>query len=236
MPSLSELIAQHKAATAGTQVSASAATPIARSQKETPNEAVKSNPVTQGKMSFSLGKIQSNQSDQVQKEEKTEVNPSGSSVSVAGVVIAPTASPVVVLPMAAPATVSLASQPAVSAAPAFDVTNILMTGVDAISANNLDAFLNTLQIIRQAYQDFGNISDMNLVIHAMKNILLEVKQHPEFVKLLLPEDIGMLVRILRESYGIAVVQKVERSGKRKANKEDERAFEEMMAGLGEIKL
>lgn len=231
MPSLSELIAQHKAATA--QQSSQPATSVVVPTKEAQN-------VAKPKLTFALGGSPSTNSVNSASEKKAEVlavaqSPVAAKTDASGAVLPlqppdkETTAPVSLQIQSVPTAVPLAQ-------PAFDVTNILMTGVDAIAANSLDGFRNTLQIIRQAYQDYGNITDMNLVIHAMKNILLEVKGHPEFVKLLLPEDIGMLVRILRESYGIAVTQKTERSSKRKASQADMNEFREMLDGFGELKL
>lgn len=115
-----------------------------------------------------------------------------------------------------------------------DVTDILKTGITNVKQADLEGFRKTLEIIREAYKKELPGQDISLITSAMKNILGEVRQHEEFMKLLLPQDIGMLVRILRESYGVVLNVKVTREKKKNINKKDEDEFRSLMDGFGDL--
>jgi len=210
MPTLSELIAQHKAKQALQEQQVSV------TQKEEKKDEVIKNPTSSPPVKLNLSFVLE------KKSEQTKENLPGPEQSVTGSAVSspPTPEGTAVYPS------DLKE----------DVTSILMTGKEVIDKGDLEGFKQTLDMIKEAYTNpnIGKLSDPNLIINAMKSLLLELKAHPEFVKLLLPEHVGMLVRTLRESYGIAINMKTERSKKRKENKKDLDDFKALIGDIGPL--
>lgn len=68
-----------------------------------------------------------------------------------------------------------------------------------------------------------------LVAQAIKNVLDTLKKYPQFRAVLAPEDVQLMVRSLRQSYGFVVAEKVEKKEK-KATKEKKTS--EVLDALG----
>ena len=62
-----------------------------------------------------------------------------------------------------------------------------------------------------------SLDDKELVSDAVRYIFQHVQQHPFLADMLAPEDIGLMVRGLRNSYASVVAKKSERSNKRATN-------------------
>lgn len=87
---------------------------------------------------------------------------------------------------------------------------------DTMVTTQVEEFKKNAQLL---YMKFTN-RDMIQVV--MKRILVDLDEHPELREFLAPEDVGMMIRLLRENYGMAVEAKkakVAKSGGRK-KKED----------------
>jgi len=71
-----------------------------------------------------------------------------------------------------------------------------------------------------------------LVSDAIRSVLIHVKKYPFLKDILLPEDCQLMVRALRESYGVAIVSKTVRAKKVSANQKDVTEVEDVLADLG----
>jgi len=67
---------------------------------------------------------------------------------------------------------------------------------------------NALQLIET------HIGDKEIIGDAVKNVLQLLQETPELCEILRPENGGLMVRALRESYGVVIQKKSERKGKR----------------------
>lgn len=70
-----------------------------------------------------------------------------------------------------------------------------------------------------------------LVLNATRNILISLKEHPEFKQMVLPEDCQLMVRGLRESHGLVQTSKIIKTNK---NKEKKKGSEENQALLDDL--
>ncbi len=66
----------------------------------------------------------------------------------------------------------------------------------------------------------NSISNKELVSDALKNILTNLKKHTFLNDLLLPEDCGLMVASLRESYGVTIAKKQTKKTKRDTTAQD----------------
>lgn len=76
-----------------------------------------------------------------------------------------------------------------------------------------------------------SIDNKELVADALKNIMVNIKQHVFLKDILLPEDCQLMVRGLRESYGVTIAKKQKKRGKRDTNAKDVEAVMEQLADL-----
>lgn len=71
--------------------------------------------------------------------------------------------------------------------------------------------LNFLETVDSIY---NILHDPELLGGVVRNILIELKSHPEYMKLVAPEDVRQWVRGMRESMGLARIKKTEAKAKR----------------------
>lgn len=76
-----------------------------------------------------------------------------------------------------------------------------------------------------------SIDNKELVADALKNIMVNIKQHVFLKDILLPEDCQLMVRGLRESYGVTIAKKQKKKGKRETTAKDVEAVMEQLADL-----
>lgn len=117
------------------------------------------------------------------------------------------------------------------AAPPIDLTmtDAELSEADIIHASQLEGFdqdaldeyQTNLSILRES------LGDQELVGQAIANLLQSMQQHSFLAKVLRPQDGGVMIRALRESYGVVIAKKSERSTKKaeKSKKIDDIASE-----------
>jgi len=71
--------------------------------------------------------------------------------------------------------------------------------------------LNFLETVDSIY---NILHDPDLLGGVVRNILIELKSHPEYMRLVAPEDVRQWVRGMRESMGLAKIKKTEAKAKR----------------------
>lgn len=75
--------------------------------------------------------------------------------------------------------------------------------------------------LKQALEILTNsIDNKELVADALKNIMINVKRHVFLQDILLPEDCQLMVRSLRESYGVTIAKKQTKKKKKDTNAAD----------------
>ena len=92
-----------------------------------------------------------------------------------------------------------------------------------------------MEAIREALNILeANITDKDLVAQSVRNVMLSLSTDPNLKDLLAPEDIGIMVRGLRESYGVAIVKKDGRRKKRDDAKVTQNEVDDLMKGFSLI--
>lgn len=85
--------------------------------------------------------------------------------------------------------------------------------VDTLGEGDVASFREAIQILHSSFEH------PELVSNATRNILISIREHPDFTKILAPEDFGAMIRAVRESHGMTVASKVlnkeKRTGKKK---------------------
>lgn len=66
----------------------------------------------------------------------------------------------------------------------------------------------------------NSIDNKEMVGDALKKIMLDLKRYPFLVNIMHPEDCNLMVRAVRESYGVTLAKKQGRSAKRKATSKE----------------
>jgi len=94
---------------------------------------------------------------------------------------------------------------------------------------NPEAIIELKQCMEILVSSFGQ---KELVSNAIRAVLIHVKKYPFLKDILLPEDCQLMVRALRESYGVAIVSKTTRAKKTSANQQDVTEAEDLLADLG----
>lgn len=104
-----------------------------------------------------------------------------------------------------------------SAEPRMD---LLPSGLpDTLPPELVVSFRESIQILHDCFDQPQLITD------ATRNILHKMAEHPEFQKLLLPQDCGLMVRALRESYNMVASSKIVNKTKRAESKSKSAQFE-----------
>ena len=85
---------------------------------------------------------------------------------------------------------------------------------DKFEQEQVEKIKNALEILK------NSLDDPDLVSEAIKNILTHLQEHPFLSDILAPEDLGMMVRGLRKSYGITIAKKKGKAKKKAANQAD----------------
>jgi hypothetical protein len=99
-----------------------------------------------------------------------------------------------------------------------------------------EAFLRNVKSIKDLFDQ------PELLAAAMRQVLVDLRDNPQFEGLMGHEDVGMMVRAMREAFGVAVVKKEERSkgkGRTKKAKElegDAAVFSKDLAVLANLEL
>ncbi len=81
----------------------------------------------------------------------------------------------------------------------------------------------------------NSMDNKELVADALKKIMLDLKRYPFLVNILHPADCNLMVRAVRESYGVTLAKKQTRSTKRAATSKEVEDTLELLGDL-EIKL
>ena len=78
---------------------------------------------------------------------------------------------------------------------------------------------------------YENMEDKEIVAQAMRAVLTDIRKNQNLRELIKPEDCGMMVRHLREEYGVEVIKK---AGKAKAKTESIQRQDDIMQELGDF--
>lgn len=95
------------------------------------------------------------------------------------------------------------------------------TQPDLMGKDDAEQFKVNLNMLRESFMH------KDLIAPVIRRILVDLDSHPEFEEFLAPEDCGLMVRMLRQSYGIMV--QVAQGKKR--NKKPEK---ELSVGIGDL--
>jgi len=79
----------------------------------------------------------------------------------------------------------------------------------------------------------NSMDNKELVGDALKKIMLDLKRYPFLVNIMHPEDCNLMVRAVRESYGVTLAKKQDRSDKRKATSKE---VEDTLELLGDMEI
>jgi hypothetical protein len=90
---------------------------------------------------------------------------------------------------------------------------------------DMNGIQEALEILRTS------IDNLELVGNATRNILLSIKEHPEFADILRPEDCQLMIRGLRESHGITVSSKIANKEKKTKNSESVQSVSDMIGDI-----
>ncbi len=98
---------------------------------------------------------------------------------------------------------------------------------DEYNKETVDKLKSSLDVLT------NSIDNKELVGDALKKIIIDIKRHPFLADILHPEDCQLMVRALRENYGITIVKKQTRSAKKEATSKD---VDEVMDMLGDMEI
>lgn len=113
------------------------------------------------------------------------------------------------------------------------LTDIELTGInhdsqpEKFNEKTVAQFKAAVKTVHEHVDDKGLIGD------AIKNVLSMLEEHDFLKKIVQPQDIGMMVRGLRENYGVVIQKKQTRTTKRRAGAEE---VEKIMADLSDIEI
>lgn len=101
------------------------------------------------------------------------------------------------------------------------------TMLEQFTPEAVDSFRDSIQMLRDSFEH------PELVANATRNILITLRENPNFIDILLPEDYGLMVRGLRESYGQVATSKTVNKEKRASAKSSIAAVADF---LGDIEI
>lgn len=84
---------------------------------------------------------------------------------------------------------------------------------EGFTRDELDKCMASVDQLRSA------LTHEQMIRESLREVMLNVQAHPQFVGLLEPEDIGLMVQGLREAYGVAITRKDTVRTKRSKNAE-----------------
>jgi len=95
---------------------------------------------------------------------------------------------------------------------------------------------NALGFIDMIDGVYDVLHDADMMGSVIRNIIIELKSHPEYMKLVAPDDIRAWVRGMRETMGLAKIKKQESKAKRSggAGKKSKLVDEDMLADLNSL--
>lgn len=110
--------------------------------------------------------------------------------------------------------------------PATKPTRELPEGLDKEQLGFVDLIDGVYEVVHEA----------DLMGGVIRNIIIELKEHPEYMKLVAPDDIRLWVRGMRESMGLQKIKKTEAKAKRSggAGKKSKLVDEDMLADLADL--
>lgn len=231
MATLAELVAAQKAKKI-----------VEENERKTPVES--KTDASAAPASFSIRGTQ----EQTKNDKVTEIKPSGGfKISVFGKQPDPQTGNLAINQSAVETKPALVSDETVSSmVPTSANGDIVLTGEDIVLETGEEQALkefNHSQMtdlmmpadeegFRQTVAILHNVFDnVELVMTATKNILRSLRDNPQFVKFLVPEDCGMMVRALRQSYGIVASSKTVKK-ETKAKKQD--TIDDVAAQIGNL--
>lgn len=100
------------------------------------------------------------------------------------------------------------------------------TQLDAVQEQELASLQGAIDLLR----DHMDVPD--LVGDSIRNVMTLIQARPYLAELMRPEDMGALVRGLRESYGVVIQKKQENRSKRAKSVQKADEFEKLMLESG----
>ncbi len=98
---------------------------------------------------------------------------------------------------------------------------------DGYNAELVNGLKDSLDIL------INSIDNKELVGDALKRIMLDLKRYPFLVDIMHPEDCQLMVRAVRESYGVTLAKKQTRSTKKAATSKE---VEDVLEILGDVEI
>lgn len=95
-----------------------------------------------------------------------------------------------------------------------------------------DADEETKRFVELLDSIHGLTPEPELASSAIKNIMIELKHQPQYIKHISPDDVRMLVRIMRENMGLVKIQKAEKKASRGKSKRADADMADDLASLG----
>lgn len=96
---------------------------------------------------------------------------------------------------------------------------------DTYNDKHVEEFKQALDILK------NSIDNKELIADALKHIMVNLKRHVFLQDILLPEDCQLMVRGLRESYGVTIAKKQTKRTKKETNSQDVDAVLDQLADL-----
>lgn len=249
MATLAELVAAQKAKAAGNapaQLSTSSSEPKSEPEPEKANvnSETKQNNNAPG-IKFSLGgtsKTEDNGSGEVKGIEQTEMGgtskPEGIKISLFGKkTVEPNPDP----SASANTTETVESDPQGAAdfglsGDLASVPTVVASSTELKEFNHSQMTDMMMPVDQETFRAavsilHGVFDNPEIVMNATKNILRSLRDNPQFNTFLVPEDIGMMVRALRSSYGLVASSKTVAKDKRKSKQS---SIDDVAAEIGAL--
>lgn len=97
---------------------------------------------------------------------------------------------------------------------------------DKLTEQEIKEFRETIEVLE------NNLDHKDLIGNAITNILKKLKAREQYRTLLLPEDCGLMVKALRESYGVAItIKKTKTASRGKKQQEVDNIVDDLLDGM-----
>lgn len=100
-----------------------------------------------------------------------------------------------------------------------------ITQVDSLTQEQVESFKANLEVLAET------VDDREMVGMALKSLVSSLRENPIFAEILHPEDFGLMVRALRNSYGVAITKKTEKKETKSKKAAEVALAVEELAGL-----
>lgn len=128
-----------------------------------------------------------------------------------------------------PGSTSPASQGAVPLSPA----DVLSTPSEAVTRDTMEDLNDKdLQDFKASIQNLhDSFENPSQIVNAVRYVLMGLREHPDFKGILKPEDLGAMVKGLRESHGLVAAIKHVNKDKKSESKKKSSEMDDLVSGI-----